>query len=104
MSSASAVENSKPRDEVRDGGSPLRSLSLGWLAMLPLFVVYELALLHDGASRRNTGELALGLALGPLGEQATHARWISRMSPRTVSPLVPSSNRNWVALPPNALR
>jgi hypothetical protein len=77
MSSAAAVEASKPAAEVADAGSPLRSLSLGWLAMAPLFITYELALLNEGAVRRNTGELALGLALRPLGEQATNARWIA---------------------------
>jgi hypothetical protein len=77
MSSATAVEAAQPGEQLRDAGSPLRSLSLGWLAMAPLFVAYELALLHEGAVRRNTGELALGLALRPLGENATPARWIA---------------------------
>lgn len=77
MSSATAIEAPKPAAEVADAGSPLRSLSLGWLAMAPLLVTYELALLDEGAVRRNTGELALGLALRPLGEYATYARWIA---------------------------
>lgn len=59
-----------------DKSSPLRSLSLGWLAMMPLFAAYELALLAEGSVRRNTGELALGLALRALGDRAMYARWI----------------------------
>ena len=76
MSAATAVDGAAHGEPARDPGSPLRSLSLAWLAMLPLFIAYELALLDRDDARRNTGELMVGLALRPLGEQATHARWV----------------------------
>lgn len=76
---ATASASSTPRVEPQDV-SPVRTLSLGWLAMLPMFVAYELALLHFGGTRRNTGELILGLALQPLGSHAALERWIGLAS------------------------
>jgi membrane protease YdiL (CAAX protease family) len=55
--------------------SPSRSLSLGYLAMLPLLVAYEAAVASEPASPRNWGELVLGLVLRPLGASADIGRW-----------------------------
>ncbi len=51
-----------------------KSLSLGFLAMLPLVVSYELASRRLGA--RNAAELFLSLPIAPLGDRADYARWI----------------------------
>lgn len=51
------------------------SLALGFLAMLPLFLFYELAARHVGA--RNTAEVLLGLPLAPFGERADFVRRIA---------------------------
>jgi hypothetical protein len=52
-------------------------LSLGFLAMLPLFAAYEAALAADGSGRRSAAEALLGVGLVPLGEHARIARWIA---------------------------
>jgi hypothetical protein len=54
---------------------PSRTLSVGFLAMIPLFLCYELALWSTPDSPRNTAEIVLGLALRPLGEHADRGRW-----------------------------
>ncbi len=50
-------------------GEDRTGLALGFLAMVPMFFVYEWALLETDGTRRNAAELALGLAferlLGP---------------------------------------
>jgi membrane protease YdiL (CAAX protease family) len=76
MSTSAAVGSAAPEVSEPEPVSAVRTLSLGWLAMLPLFLAYELALAHFGGVRRNTGELLLGLALRPLGEYAALARWL----------------------------
>lgn len=55
---------------------PFSSLSLGFLAMLPLFLAYEWGLATDPAAGENTGRVVLGLFLQPLGSAAPWARWI----------------------------
>jgi hypothetical protein len=55
---------------------PSRSLSVGFLAMLPLLCAYEIAVASTPDASRNTSELLLGLALRPLGEDATRGRWV----------------------------
>lgn len=57
------------------GGSPYhaRSLSLGLVAMAPLFAAYELGL-AGAPGRRNAAEQCLFLALSPLGEHQRTAR------------------------------
>ncbi len=55
--------------------SPTRSLSLGYLSMLPLFVAYELAVASEPRSPRNWAEGLLGVVLRPFGERADVARW-----------------------------
>jgi hypothetical protein len=55
--------------------SPSRSLSVGYLAMLPLLAAYEAAVASEPDSPRNWGELVLGLVLRPLGARADLARW-----------------------------
>lgn len=62
------------------GGEPGRadvqkSLSLGYLAMLPLLAAYELAARRLGV--RNAAEIVLGLPLAWLGAQADAALWIA---------------------------
>lgn len=65
-----------PEDEeyelLEDDGEGLqRSLSLGFLAMAPMLLAYELTLLGaEGATYRNTSELVLFRWLQPFGEQA----------------------------------
>lgn len=51
-----------------------RSLALGLLAMLPMFLAYELALAHDPALLRSHSELALLRAVEPLGDGVTIVR------------------------------
>lgn len=55
---------------------PFTGLSLGFLAMTPLFVAYEWGLAVDPAAGENTGRLLLGLILRPFGSAAPWARWI----------------------------
>lgn len=52
------------------------SLSLGFLAMLPLLVAYELALGETDPRLRNASELLLFRVLAPLGEHGGTARWL----------------------------
>ncbi len=47
--------------------STRHSLSAAYLAMLPMFVAYELAVRELGGERRNSAEVLLGLWLSPLG-------------------------------------
>ena len=55
--------------------SPMRSLSLGFLAMLPLIAVYEVALATAANAPRNAAELLMGASLEPLGEAGRTVRW-----------------------------
>jgi len=59
----------------RGTGDLARGLSLGYLAMLPLFAAYEWALVAQAGARRNTAELLGDLALRPLAERAAYVRW-----------------------------
>jgi hypothetical protein len=54
---------------------PSKSLSVGYLAMLPLLGAYELALAADPGSARNAAELLLDQVVRPAGEHVAHARW-----------------------------
>lgn len=56
-------------------GDPLnRSLALGFLAMVPMFLVYEFALVATRGSERNTSELVLFRLFAPFGEWSDLAR------------------------------
>ncbi len=57
-------------------GAPSRSLSVGFLAMLPLLIAGEAARAARPDAPANAGELVLNLALSPLRERATLARWV----------------------------
>lgn len=59
----------------RGDEDPFTGLSLGFLAMLPLFLVYEWGLAADPEAGENTGRVVLGLFLRPLGAAGTWARW-----------------------------
>lgn len=75
----SAAVTATAQDALASGGgalAPSRSLSIGYLAMLPLLAAYEVALLTRPGSARNTAQLVLDLALRPLGEHATQGRWV----------------------------
>lgn len=54
---------------------PSRSLTLGFLAMTPLFCAYEWALASRENEVRNAAEWTMSRALRPFAEQETHARW-----------------------------
>lgn len=56
--------------------SPMRSLSFSWLAILPLFVIYELARLTTPELEPNVGELIFGLSFQFLGGGARYLRWL----------------------------
>ena len=58
------------------GEDPFTGLSLGFLAMTPLFLAYEWGLAVDPAAGENTGRVLLGLFLRPLGSAAPWVRWI----------------------------
>ena len=69
-------EEERPRRGVGAGPDLLaRSLALGYLAMVPMILVYELALLSTADGMRNTSELLLFRLFEPLGTQADAARW-----------------------------
>ena len=53
-----------------------RGLALGYLAMLPLFLMYELALGAGEVGVRSTSELVFSLPLSLLGRAADPARWV----------------------------
>lgn len=63
-------------EDASDESAPLSAASaaLGFLALTPLFALYELAL-SGGGTLHNLGERIVGLPLAALGEHATHARW-----------------------------
>jgi len=54
---------------------PFTSLGVGFLAMTPMFVTYEWALVAEPGAGENTGRVVLGLFLGPLGEATPWVRW-----------------------------
>lgn len=61
--------------KVAEGDDPLkRSLALGYLAMAPLFLAYEMALATSSGNRRNTSELVLFRIFALFGEWADVAR------------------------------
>jgi hypothetical protein len=73
--SAAAVSARKSAAERKSPTlAPTRSLSVGFVAMVPLFAAYEFALLAEPGSARNFGELCLGLLLRPFGPHADAAR------------------------------
>jgi hypothetical protein len=47
-----------------------RGLALGFLAMTPLLLAYEIALMRTGGSTRNAAEVVLSLPLAPFGGNA----------------------------------
>lgn len=49
--------------------------ALGFLALTPLFALYELALAHSGGASHNLGELLVSLPFAALGDHTVHARW-----------------------------
>jgi hypothetical protein len=51
-----------------------RSLALGFLAMVPMFLVYEFALVATRGTERNTSELVLFRLFAPFGEWSDLAR------------------------------
>ena len=56
--------------------NPFTGLSLGFLAMTPLFLAYEWGLAASPGAAENTGRVVLGMFLRPLGSAAPWARWI----------------------------
>lgn len=55
--------------------APSRTFALGFLAMVPLLVAYEWAVLAEPGSPRNSVVLLTERALAPAGEHVVHARW-----------------------------
>ncbi len=63
-------------DERRDASpAALTSLSLAYLAMLPMLAAYEWGLAREPGSARNAGERVLGLTLSVFGDLETQSRW-----------------------------
>jgi hypothetical protein len=58
-----------------DSASSRHALSPAYLAMLPMFLAYELGLRELGGSKRNAAQELLGLWLLPLREHADGIRW-----------------------------
>lgn len=56
-------------------GQSSRSLTLGVVAMAPLFAAYEVALATRDSAPRNAAELFFSLTLRPFGEHLAQARW-----------------------------
>ena len=56
---------------------PQRGLDVGFLAMLPLFLAYELGLAGRADLLRNSSELCLTYVLTPLGPEQHAARWLA---------------------------
>jgi hypothetical protein len=60
-----------------EASRPLGGLALGYLAALPLVLLYEWGVAAGGPEGpRSTAELLLGSGLAPLGERAAPARWV----------------------------
>lgn len=55
--------------------APSRTFALGFLAMVPLLVAYEWAVIAEPASPRNAVVLLAERALAPAGEHVVHVRW-----------------------------
>ena len=55
--------------------SPRHALSTAFLAMLPMFVAYELGVRALGGTRRSAAEVLLGLGLTPFGAWSEGIRW-----------------------------
>jgi len=96
-------EDDQALDTVDDSKDRLsRSLSLGFLAMAPMFLVYELALLSTGGSQRNTSELVLFQVFELFGEHSDLARWIA-LGGASIAALVRCLRQQW-ELGPRILR
>ncbi|HTF87588.1 MAG TPA: CPBP family glutamic-type intramembrane protease [Planctomycetota bacterium] len=67
-----ARSNPAAMPPARDSGHPL---SPAYLAMLPMFLCYELSLSELGGARRNAAEVLLGLWLEPVRPWADGIRW-----------------------------
>ena len=76
----------------------MRSVTLGFLACLPLWIAYEVALTHAGEGWRGTAEILALRALEPFGE---HVTWIRRllMGALTIAAAVTFARRHRGALP-----
>lgn len=100
-------------EEYEDAGAPedrpvgeadvlRRSLALGFLAMVPMFAAYELALLATPGDERSTSELVLFRLLSLFGDHADPARWIA-LGTFSVLALVHCLRHHW-ALGPRLAR
>ena len=88
---SAAAASARARAEVATPSlAPARSLSVGLVAMVPLFACYEFALLAEPSSARNFGELCLGLLLRPFGSHVDAARAIVLLLGSLVAFLVAS--------------
>jgi hypothetical protein len=68
-------EQLEPPEGPEIEAGPRRSLSLGFLAMLPLIVAYEWARGFAQEGRRNAAEALLSLILLPFGDYQRPVRW-----------------------------
>ena len=75
-----------------------RSVSLGIVAMAPMFLVYELALLATDGEQRNTSELVLFRVFELFGDHADIARWTALVGV-TIAALVRCLRQNWALGP-----
>ena len=89
-------------EEGPDGSDLARGAALGWLAMLPLLLAYEVGVLLMRGEWHNTSALALSSILRPFGEHADAARRIL-LGLLSLGALVYCLRREW-ALGPLLLR
>jgi len=74
------AESDEPEPESSGRSEPdvlRRSIALGWLAMVPMFFIYEFALLATGSTARNTSELVLFRLFTIFGDAQDWLRWIA---------------------------
>jgi membrane protease YdiL (CAAX protease family) len=81
---------------------PSRSLSIGYLAMLPLLVASEIAQWLDPSAYHNAVELVLERVLAPFGDQAVLLRWALLVAAAIVAWIV--ALRRGAAIAPGCAR
>lgn len=76
----------------------LTGVCLGYLAMLPLIVIYELGVRQSGSGMRNTSELLIFQLFAPLGGVADLARYVA-LCALAVGALIVCYRRGVVPIP-----
>ena len=78
MTRARTMSLPAPDEALNDATHPpialQRGIALGFLAMLPMFLAYEIAFTATGGTQHNTGEFVMSAPLAVFGEDATLVR------------------------------